>query len=85
MPTNNNTTSPTDNNQTNSELDKVLKEVANEVADIYVDYFGINSPEGILEYVTSLFGSVASSLHKSGVDGFRVCFKSKTISLYKCF
>lgn len=36
MPTNNNTTSPTDNNQTNSELDKVLKEVANEVADIYI-------------------------------------------------
>lgn len=31
MPTNNNTTSPTDNNQTNSELDKVLKEVAKEI------------------------------------------------------
>lgn len=68
---------PTDNNQTNSELDKVLKEVANEVADIYVDYFGINSPEGILEYVTSLFGSVASSLHKSGVDGLEYASKVK--------
>ena len=55
-----------DNNVTinNDELNRVVEEASKEIADLYVKFFGLDSAEGILEYVTTVIGSVATSIYE---------------------
>ena len=68
-----------DNNATinNDELNRVVEEASKEIADLYVKYFGLDSAEGILEYVTTVIGSVATRMYKGVLEEQKHAFPDK--------